>query len=223
MIRELVLISADLAASPWFARGVPPSPSMPTGFAIETLAAGAATDPFVDGPIPAAQAAQRFAEGDTCQIAFTSHRIMAAQMWCSEQTRFIDWIGCDIRVPEGHVHVYNSWVRPEFRGLGLQWALASASCRNVFARGRSKMCAGVERREYPPFARKYAAMGLGLVAPYQSLWSLRLLGVTVASIPLSSPRSLDAARENASRIFARRAARRDQAGANAPSAEARQD
>jgi hypothetical protein len=148
---------------------------------------------------------------------------MAAQMWCSEQTRFIDWIGCDIRVPEGHVHVYNSWVRPESRGLGLQWALASASCGNVFARGRSKICAGVERREYPPFARKYAAMGLGVVAPYQSLWSLRLLGMTVASIPLSSPRSLEAARENAGRIFARRAARRDQAGANAPSADARQD
>jgi hypothetical protein len=222
MIRELVLISADLAASPWFARGVPPSPSTPAGFAIETLAAGA-TAPFVDGPIPAAQAAQRFAEGDTCQIAFTSHRVMAAQMWCSEQTRFIDWIGCDIRVPAGHVHVYNSWVRPEFRGLGLQWALASASCGDVFARGRSKMCAGVERREYPPFARKYAAMGLGVVAPYQSLWSLRVLGVTVVSIPLSPPRSLESARENASRIFARRAARRDQAGANAPSADARQD
>lgn len=222
MIRELVLVSGDLAAAPWFARGMPPSPSMPVGFAIETLSAGSPTHIFDDGPISTAQAAQRFAEGDTCHIALTPDPIMAAQMWCSERTRFIDWIGCDIRPPEGHVHVYNSWVRPEYRGLGLQWTLASASCRDILARRRTKMCAGVERKEYPPFARKYAAMGLGLVAPYQSLWSLRLLGVTVAAIPLSPPRSLEAARENASRILARRTARADRTDANAPNVDARQ-
>ena len=221
MIRELILMSADFAISPWFAQGAPPPPPLPSGFAIETLMAGANTDPFADGPISAAQARQRFADGDSCQVAFTPQRVMAAQMWCSERTRFIDWIGLDVPVPEGHVHVYNSWVRPKFRGLGLQWALASASCGNVVARGRSKMCAGVERREYPPFARKYAAMGLAVVAPYQSLWSLRLLGVTLASISLGPPRALEAARQSASRTFEQRAAREDQPGAAAPGAGVR--
>ena len=210
MIRELVLVSGDLAAAPWFVRGVPPSPPVPEGFTIETLSAGAPAHLFDDGPIPPAQATQRFADGDTCHVAVTRDGVVGAQMWCSERTRFIDWIGCDICPPEGHVHVYNSWVRPEFRGLGLQWNLAAASCRDIAARGRSKMCAGVERKEYPPFARKYAAMGLGLMAPYKAIWSLRLLGVTAAAISVPPPRALERARLNASKVLARRAARADE-------------
>jgi hypothetical protein len=81
------------------------------------------------------------------------------------------------------------------------------------------MCAGVERKEYPPFARKYAGMGLAHIAPYKSIWSLRVFGVTVVAIPCPPPRSLEAARERASRILARRTTRHDQAnsgGAAAP-------
>lgn len=137
---------------------------------------------------------------------------MAAQMWCTERPRFIAWIGCDIRPPEGHVHVYNSWVEPEFRGLGLQWNLAAASCLDILARGRTRMCAGVERKEYPPFARKYATMGLGLVAPYKAIWSLQLFGVTAAVVPWSPPSALDAACRSAARLAARHATRKDQSG-----------
>lgn len=210
MIRELVVVSGDLAAAPWFVRGAPPAPPIPAGFVIETLSGGASASRFDEGPIQPAQAAERLAEGDTCHVAVTSGAVVAAQMWCSERTRFIDWIGCGIRPPDGHVHVYNSWVRPGFRGLGLQWNLAAASCRDMVGRGRSKMCAGVERKEYPPFARKYAAMGLGLVAPYKSIWSLRLFGVTAAVISLPPPRSLEAACRNASKVLARRTMHADQ-------------
>jgi len=173
---------------------------------IETLSDRAAANLFAEGPVPPEQAGERLAQGDTCHVAIASGAVMAAQMWCSERTQFIDWIGCNIRPPDGHVHVYNSWVRPEFRGLGLQWNLAAAACRDVAVRGRSHMCAGVERKEYPPFARKYAAMGLGLMAPYKSIWSLRLLGMT-AAIPAPPPRCLETARRNASRILVRRAGR----------------
>jgi hypothetical protein len=194
---------------------------MPAGFAIETFSTGASSRLFDDGPIAPGKAAQRFADGDTCHIAVTSSFVMAAQMWCSERTRFIDWIGCNIRPPEGHVHVYNSWVRPEFRGLGLQWTLAAAACRDIIARGRSKMCAGVERKEYPPFARKYAAMGLGLFVPYKSIWSLRVFGLTVGAIPFPPPRSLEAARESAGKILARYSIRADHTsgGETAPRVE----
>jgi hypothetical protein len=82
---------------------------------------------------------------------------------------------------------------------------------DIAARGRSKVCAGVERKEYPPFARKYAAMGLGLMVPYKSIWSLQLFGVTAAAIPFVSPRSLEEARISASKLLARHATRADQA------------
>lgn len=202
MIRELVLVSGNLATAPWFVRGAPPSPPTPEGILIETLSAGAPTHLFADGPIPGAQAARRFAEGDTCHVAVTSGGVMSAQMWCSEETRFIDWIGCDIRPPEEHVHIYNSWVEPEFRGLGLHWILAAAACGDVVARGRTRLCAGVERREYAPFARKYAAMGLAVVAPYRSIWSLRVRGVTLAAISWPPPRALKTAPEVARKLLA---------------------
>jgi len=210
MIRELVLVAVDFTGVPWFAHGEPPAPPVPAGFAIERASPDASSTLFGDGPVSPSQAAQRLADGDTCLVAVTEGTVTAAQMWCSERVRFIDWIGCDVRPPEGHVHVYNSWVRPEFRGLGLQWNLAAAACRNVAARGRSKMCAGVERKEYPPFARKYAAMGLGLMVPYKSIWSLQLLGVTAGAIPFPPPRALGEACRNAATTLARRTSSADQ-------------
>jgi hypothetical protein len=212
MIRELVLVAGDLAAAPWFVGGAPPVPPIPAGLTIERLLTHARASLFDEGPVRAAQAAERLADGDTCLVAVTAGGAMAAEMWCSEKSRFIDWIGCNIRPPKGHVHVYNSWVQPEFRGLGLQWNLAAASCQDIVARGLSKMCAGVERKEYPPFARKYAAMGLGLMLPYRSIWSLQLLGVTAAAIPWSPPRALDEASRNAAKMLARRATRADRTG-----------
>jgi hypothetical protein len=211
MIRELVLVAGDLAASPWFVHSAPPVPPNPASIAIERFTGTAPPHLFDEGPVSRALAAKRLVDGDTCLVAVTSGA-MAAQMWCSEQPRFIDWIGCDIRPPEEHVHVYNSWVQPEFRGLGLQWNLAAASCQDILARGRSKMCAGVERKEYPPFARKYAAMGLGHVAPYKSIWSWQAFGVTVAVIALPPPRALDAASRNAAKILTRRAIRDTRGG-----------
>ena len=212
MIRELVLVAVDFSEVPWFARGEPPAPPVPAGFAVEKVSREASLTLFGDGPISPFHAAQRLADGDTCLVALTGGTVMAAQMWCSERARFIDWIGCDVRPPEGHVHVYNSWVKPEFRGLGLQWNLASAACRDVAARGRSKMCAGVERKEYPAFARKYAAMGLGLMVPYKSIWALQLFGVAAATIPSPPPRALGAACRNAANALARRGSQAGPAG-----------
>jgi hypothetical protein len=162
---------------------------------------------FAASPTSSSLAAGRLAEGDTCYIAVAPSPVMAAQMWCTERPRFIDWIGCNIRPPDGHVHIYNSWVRPEFRGLGLQWSLAAAACRDVAARGRTRMCAGVERKEYPAFARKYAAMGLGLMAPYKSIWALRVRGFAVAAIATRPPRRLEMAHSNALKVLARRTER----------------
>ena len=202
MIRELVLVSGDLSATRWFASRTPPVPRLPAGISLET-----ATDErlFAKGPISPKQAGERLSEGDTCVVAVSPEIGLAAQMWCTERTRYIDWIGCDIRPPDGHVHVYNSWVEPEFRGLGLHWSLAAAACGTVVERGRTHLCAGVERKEYAPFARKYAAMGLALLAPYKSIWSLRVWGVTAAAVSARPPRVLEVARLNASKILAGRA------------------
>ena len=214
MIRELILVAADLSAAPWFASRVPPMPPLPAGIVLQPASA---RDPnaFDSGPISRDRAALRLSGGDTCIVAVARSGRLAAQMWCTEKARFIDWIGCDIRPPEGHVHIYNSWVEPEFRGLGLHWNLAAAACGEVVARGRSSLCAGVERKEYAPFARKYAAMGLALVAPYKSIWALSALGVTLAVIPFPPPRSLASARESASRVLSRRAMPLDRASEEA--------
>jgi len=206
MIRELVLVSSDFAPTQWFAGRVPPPLPLPPGFVLRNLLMGEQGLCAI-GPVPPAQAARRLSEGDTCIVAIGPDEGLAGQMWCSEKPRFIDWIGCNIRPPDGHVHIYNSWIRPEYRGLGLQWNLATSACADVLARGRTKMCAGVERKEYPPFARKYAAMGLGHLAPYKSLWALRVLGTALVAIPAPPPRHLEEACRNAGKIFARQAKR----------------
>ena len=202
MIRELVLVSSDLSISPWFASRTPPVPSLPEGITVGHATSIADAELFVRGPITRELATTRLADGDTCSLVFKQGTGLIAQMWVTEKPRFIEWIGCNVTPPEGHVHLYNAWVEPEFRGLGLQWVLAALSCSEVVARGKHHICAGVERKEYPPFARKYAAMTLGVISAYGSIWALRIFGMT-ATISAGPPRSLAKAREAARRIFAR--------------------
>jgi hypothetical protein len=206
MIRELVLVSSDLSGSPWFAARTPPVPPLPEGITVGHAKTKADAELFMSGPISSEVAASRIADGDTCSIAIKAGRGVVGQMWCTEKARYIEWIGCDVKPPEGHVHLYNAWVEPEFRGLGLQWILAAVSCSDVLDRGLHAICAGVERKEYPPFARKYAAMTLGVITAYGSIWALRIFGLTV-SMSAGPPRGLDKAREAARKIFARRVGR----------------
>ena len=206
MIRELVLVSGDISGSPWFAARTPPVPELPEGLTVRHATSKADAELFASGPVTIEQATARLVDGDTCTVVIRADRGLVAQMWCTEKSRFIDWIGCNVTPPDGHVHLYNAWVEPEFRGLGLQWVLAAASCTDVIARGRHRICAGVERKEYPPFARKYAAMTLGVISAYGSIWALRIFGMT-ATISAGPPRSLEKASEAARKIYARRVGR----------------
>jgi hypothetical protein len=206
MIRELVLVSGDLSGSPWFVSRTPPIPSLPEGITVGRATSKADAELFVTGPITREQAVTRIADGDTCSIVIKQGTGLIAQMWLTEKPRFIEWIGCNVTPPDGHVHLYNAWVEPEFRGLGLQWVLAAISCSDVLDRGKHHICAGVERKEYPPFARKYAAMTLGVISAYGSIWALRIFGMT-ATIAAGPPRSLEKASEAARKIFARRVGR----------------
>ena len=202
MIRELVLVSGDLSESPWFASRTPPIPPLPEGIAVGRATSKADAELFVRGPITRELATTRLADGDKCSFVVKQGTGLIAQMWVTEKPRFIEWIGCTVKPPDDHVHLYNAWVEPEFRGLGLQWVLAALSCGDVVARGKHRICAGVERKEYPPFARKYAAMTLGVISAYGSIWALRIFGMT-ATMSAGPPRSLEKASEAARRIFAR--------------------
>jgi hypothetical protein len=206
MIRELVLVSGDFSASPWFVTRTPPVPPVPDGLTVRRTTSKEDASLFVRGPVTREQAATRFAEGDTCSVAIKPEFGLVAQMWLTERPRFIEWIGCTVKPPAGHVHFYNAWVEPEFRGLGLQWILAAESCSDVMDRGLHCICAGVERKEYPPFARKYAAMTLGVISAYGSIWALKIFGMT-AAISAGPPRGLERATEAARKIFARRVGR----------------
>jgi hypothetical protein len=207
MIRELVLVSGDMSGSPWFASRTPPVPPLPEGITAGRATSKADANLFVSGPVNKEMAASRLSDGDTCSIVMKHGTGLIAQMWLTEKPRFIEWIGCNVAPPEGHVHLYNAWVEPEFRGLGLQWVLAAISCSDVMDRGKHHICAGVERKEYPPFARKYAAMSLGVISAYGSIWALKIFGRAVVTISAGPPRSLEKASEAARKIYARRVGR----------------
>src|SRR5687768_390275 len=51
MIRELVLVAADLSASPWFASRTPPVPPLPEGITVGRATSKADAELFVKGPI----------------------------------------------------------------------------------------------------------------------------------------------------------------------------
>ncbi len=204
MIRELILTSGDFTTTHWYPHNAPPQQPLPDGTSIEIVRDTSRAELFTIGPVSVAEANQRLSEGDSCVVVTDSFGL-AAEMWCSERKRYIEWIGCKVRPPPGHVHFYNAWVRPESRGLNLQWVLAAAACANVVTLGRHQICAGVERREFAPFTRKYASIGLGLIKPYKSIWALRMLGIT-AAISTRPPSSLDLACRRAAEIFARRVA-----------------
>ena len=56
MIRELILVSADLAATAWFATGLAPGPKVPPHLVLRAIAAPDEADRFATGPVPIAVA-----------------------------------------------------------------------------------------------------------------------------------------------------------------------
>ena len=97
MIRELVLVAADMSAAPWFVSRTPPIPAIPDGITVGHAKTKADAELFLTGPITREQAASRFAEGDTCTVAVKAGTGVVAQMWCTEKARYIEWIGCEVK------------------------------------------------------------------------------------------------------------------------------
>ncbi|MCB2107321.1 MAG: hypothetical protein KDE14_06445 [Rhodobacteraceae bacterium] len=195
-------MTADLTATPWAGTGIPPMMALPEGFAVEVVAGPGPPDAKWTGGVAATTARQRLSEGDRCIVVKCAANEIAAEMWCTDQARHIDWIGCDVVPPPALTLLYNAWVAPVHRGHGLQWVLAAAACGDVLARGRRGIYAGVERAEYAPFARKYAAMGLAVIEPTTSLWALTCFGQTF-TFKTRPPGSLSDATEKAQDLFAR--------------------
>jgi len=185
MIRELVLISADLRAAPWYASRVAPRPKIPDNITLRVLQRG---EKIGYGPISSEVAAARLNEGDRCVVAEYLHAAVG-QMWLSQHSRHLDWIGCKVAPQEDAALLYNAWVDESVRGPGIHWAMASLACETVVAMGLTRITAGVERGEFAPFARKYAEMGLAVIEPTGSLWCLRLFGLNL-HITLAPPRDL---------------------------------
>ncbi|MDX2224439.1 MAG: hypothetical protein SFV21_16930 [Rhodospirillaceae bacterium] len=204
MIRELVLVRAGFSETPWFGRRPPPPPALVPGVRLEAITDVSMAAAFGDSPVPVADVARRLSDGDVCIGALSDAGCIVGQMWSADRPRWIDWIGATVTPPADHRLLYNAWVAPAWRGHGLQWALAAAACGDVVRRGAVGIAAGVERREYAPFARKYAALGLAVIVPFASVWALRLFGraLTWTATP---PRGLSAATERARAMLARAA------------------
>lgn len=171
MIRELVLVAADLKAAPWHAGGAAPRPPTPPEISFRTDMTDTAV--FAGGPVSADTARRRFAGGDRCVMACESAKLVG-QLWLSREPRHIDWIGCDVAPAPGHVLLYNAWVAPAWRGRNVHWAMASIACETALGMAADAITAGVERGEFEAFAHKYAEMGLAVIRPTASLWCLRL-------------------------------------------------
>jgi hypothetical protein len=174
MIRELVLVGADLKATRWFPAGAPPRVELPAGLILCVVEKDASL--FTGEPIPTDVAAARLEDGDRCVAVREGSGKIVGQLWLSKHPRHLDWIGCTVAPREGTALLYNAWVDPAHRGRGVHWAMASQACAEAVALGFSKISAGVDRHEYQPFAQKYAEMGLAVITPYAALWCLRAVG-----------------------------------------------
>ena len=139
MIRELVLVTADLKAAPWRARGT--APRLPTPPEI-AFAGEISADAFAAGPVSADVARARLAGGDRCVVALERSKLVG-QMWISRQPVHIDWIGCDVAPLADQVLLYNAWVDPDWRGRNIHWGLASLACETALQMGACAITAGL--------------------------------------------------------------------------------
>lgn len=180
MIRELILVSADLKATPWFATGSAPRPELPAGLTL-TEARDAAAFPLE--PVAPDLARARLKEGDRCITAQDAGGKIIGQMWLAQKPRRLEWIGCDVPPAADSVLLYNAWVEPAQRGRGVHWAMASRACEIAVGMGLPKISAGLDRHEFQPFAHKYAEMGLAVIVPTASLWCMPSTGWKVTLKP----------------------------------------
>ena len=183
MIRELVLVAADLSACPWFALGTPPRAELAADLTVQTIADPAAAERFAGSPLPPGEARTRLTEGDRCVVVADTAGKLVSQLWLSKAARHLDWIGCAVAPQDGALLLYNAWVDPAQRGRGAHWAMARQACAETVAMGFTKISAGVERHEFQPFAHKYAEMGLAVIVPYASLWCWPAVALRVTLRP----------------------------------------
>ena len=122
-----------------------------------------------NGPAPAgisqyadtAGVDQRLARGDGCLIgrdATTGGLVY--HLWVTESGAYLDWIFAAVTPRPQELLVYDVWLGENHRGGPAHWAAAALTCQEAMRRGRRYILAGVERREFPSFARKYRAHGL---------------------------------------------------------------
>lgn len=189
MLRELILFKANVVEMASASKRA--APDEPEQARVEfSLLDTDSCDDSIPSPHCAEEFRQRLSEGQFCLVGRDSESVrIVSTMWMTDQPVFIEWIACQVTPLPDHFLLYNAWVDPTYRGKSIHWENARKACEQVTRMGCSNICAGVEIKEFEPFARKYAEIGLACIEPYASLWALTLFRKTF-SLTLPPRKSL---------------------------------
>lgn len=180
MLRELILFKANVVEMAEVPNETAPNETEDIGVDFSLLEANDCDD-WVPCGHSLVEFRQRLSDGEFCLVGRESKNgKVVSTLWMTEQPVFIEWIACHVTPLPDHFLLYNAWVDPAFRGKSIHWESARKACEYVALKGSSNICAGVEIKEFEPFARKYAEIGLACIQPYASLWALTLFRKTVS-------------------------------------------
>jgi len=92
---------------------------------------------------------ERFRQGQICFAAISPAGRIVHTRWCAPAGANISELGRDIVPPPGEIYVYDSYTRPEFRGLGASSALLVFVLEALAEMGYSRLHAFVKADNIP--------------------------------------------------------------------------
>jgi ribosomal protein S18 acetylase RimI-like enzyme len=95
------------------------------------------------------QIEDRFRQGQICFAARNAEGRIVHTRWCAPNAVNIAELNLDIRPSPGEIYVYDSYTRPEFRGLGVASQLQGFLVEALAAMGYSRLLAFVKGDNIP--------------------------------------------------------------------------
>ena len=134
--RRLALVECPLAELPPL-RDAPLAAEY--GFLSETDALGYTA---LRGYTTAAEVVARLRRGDRCFAAWSSGRLVSAR-WIARGETHVEYLGRTLRLRPDEVYLYETYTRPDHRGLGLSAAAGTRLLHALAAEGVACVVAGV--------------------------------------------------------------------------------
>lgn len=174
--RELVVFEADLSISPWLIKNeLPQFPKIPDYISYQWLKEQQCLERSDQLNRSHEMIKERYRDEGQCLVGIDiRNNTIISELWLTTKSAYIEWIFKRMHASNKGVFLYNIWLHPDYRGGTIYQYGIVLACQKAAQLGHLIVSAGVEERDFYPFARMHAILKTALLVPKHILIYQRL-------------------------------------------------